>query len=207
MSGSASVTFDDGSTWKTDGPLKEILSVFNGGSPLNIVNGVKSVISDGFTVMGKAQFMGDEEATINATVMKNGDITLTATHPTLAKIVGRNVPADITVTAVAESPTDLFIVRRFEGGTEPLEQQGTQAQLLRTSIHTIAMDEEGFWETLSASPKSVLEQRLALKVPPEVNVKVLTETAKAAYLVLHHPPHLQGWQPPAQVMQHVAVKK
>jgi len=64
MSGSTtSPTIDDGSAFKADGPLKEILSVFNGGSPLNIVNALKSVTGDGFTVSGKANFMGDEEAT------------------------------------------------------------------------------------------------------------------------------------------------
>jgi hypothetical protein len=132
---------------------------------------------------------------------------LHSTHPTLAKIVGRNVPAAIKVTAVEETPTDVYIVRRFEGGMEPVEPQGTQAQMLRTSIHTIAMDNEGFWEQLGANPKPLLEQHLALKLAPEVNVHVLTENATTAYLVLHHPAHLQAWKPPAEVMAHIPVKK
>jgi len=78
MSGAASVEVSDGTTWRTDGPLGEILSVFNGGSPLNIVNGVKSILTDGFTVVGTAQFMGTASANITVTVMKNGDITLLA---------------------------------------------------------------------------------------------------------------------------------
>jgi hypothetical protein len=132
---------------------------------------------------------------------------LNNTHATLAQLVGRDVPSDIRVFAMEEQPTDLYIVRRFEGGTEPLESDVTQAQLLRTSIHTLAMEQEGFWEKVAANPKPVLEQTLALKLPPTVSVHVLTENANTAYLVLHHPPHLQTWSPPPAVMHKIAVKK
>lgn len=150
------------------------------------------------------------EAWLASAVEADADLLsslLQNTHPTLAQIVGRAVPADIKVTAVAETPTDLYIVRRFEGGTEPAEAQGTQAQLLRTAIHTIAMDEEGFWDKIANTPKPVLQQRLGLTVPPEVNVKVLTETTNSAYLVVHHPAHLAAWTPPVEVMKRVPVKK
>jgi hypothetical protein len=71
-----SIEIDDGTNWKTDGPLKEILSAFNGGNPLNIVNGVKTALSDGFTIVGTARFMNNDDAKISLTSMKNGDITL-----------------------------------------------------------------------------------------------------------------------------------
>jgi len=140
------------------------------------------------------------DATLRANMLRN-------THATLEQLVGRKVPADIKVMAIEEVPTDLYLVRRFEAATEPVEAEGTQAQLLRTSIHTIAMEEEGFWEKLATDPKAVLADRLALKLPSPVNVHVLDETANTAYLVLHHTPHLQGWRPPPAVMQRIAARK
>jgi hypothetical protein len=129
------------------------------------------------------------------------------TRATFEQLFGRKMPADINIIAVEEVPTDLYIVRRFEGATEPVEVDGSGAQLLRSSIHAIAMGEEGFWEKLTANPKAVLADRLALKLPPQVNVHVLDETANTAYLVLHQPAHLQGWQPPPAVMQRIAARK
>jgi hypothetical protein len=73
-----SIEIGDGVNWETDGPLKEILSAFNGGSPLNIVNGVKTALADGFTVVGTAHFMNNADAKITATLFKNGDFTLLA---------------------------------------------------------------------------------------------------------------------------------
>jgi hypothetical protein len=140
------------------------------------------------------------DATLRANVLRS-------THPTLEQLVGRKIPADVKVVAIEEVPTDLYLVRRFEAATEPVEAEGTEAQLLRASIHAIAMDEEGFWENLAANPKAVLADRLALKLPPQVNVHVLDETANTAYLVLHLPTHLQGWQPPPAVMQRIAARK
>jgi hypothetical protein len=67
---------DDGSTWRVDGPLKDILNAFNGGNPINLVNAVKTAINDGFTVTAQTSFMGDATASLRATIMKNGDITL-----------------------------------------------------------------------------------------------------------------------------------
>jgi hypothetical protein len=140
------------------------------------------------------------DATLRENVLHN-------TNATLEQLVGRKIPGDIRVVAIEEVPTDLYLVRRFEASTEPVEAEGTEAQLLRSSIHAIAMDEEGFWEKLAANPKAVLADRLALKLPPQVNVHVLDETTSTAYLVLHHAPLLQGWRPPAAVMQRVAAKK
>jgi len=142
----------------------------------------------------------DADANLRESVLRN-------THPTLAQLVGRNVPADIKVVAIEEVPTELYIVRRFEAATEPVEADGSQAQILRSSVHALAMDEAGFWEKLAGDPKTVLAERLALKLPPQVNVHVLTEDANTAYLVLHHPPHLQVWQPPVALLQRLAVKR
>lgn len=142
--------------------------------------------------------------TANAALREN---ILRNTHATLEQLVGRKVPGDVKVVAVEEVPTDLYIVRRFEGATEPAEADGSEAQWLRSSIHVIAMDEEGFWEKLAGNPKTVLAERLALRLPPNVNVHVLDETANTAYLVLHHPPHLQAWQPPPAVRQRIAVRR
>ena len=139
------------------------------------------------------------DATLRANLLRN-------THATLEQLVGRKVPTGIKVVAIEEVPTDLYLVRRFEAATEPVEAEGTEAQLLRTSIHAIAMDEEGFWEKLANNPKAVLADRLALKLPP-VNVHVLDETSNSAYLVLHHSLHLQGWRPPPAVMQRIAARK
>jgi hypothetical protein len=140
------------------------------------------------------------DAALRANVLRNP-------HATLERLVGRKVPGDVKVTTIDETPTDLYIVRRFEGATEPIEADGTEAQVLRSSIHAIAMDEEGFWEKLAGDPKSVLTERLGLKLPPEVKVHVLDETANAGYIVLHHPPHLQGWRPPPSVRQKIALKR
>jgi hypothetical protein len=151
------------------------------------------------------------EAWLAAAVTTNAalrDNILRNTHATLEQLVGRKVPGDVKVTAIEELPTDLYIVRRFEGATEPVEAEGTETQILRSSIHAIAMDEEGFWEKLAGDPKTVLAERLALRLPPEVKVvHVLDETANNAYLVLHHAPHLQAWQPPPAIRQKIAVKK
>jgi hypothetical protein len=129
------------------------------------------------------------------------------TQTTLEHLFGRKKPDGIKIVAVEEVVTDLYIVRRFEGATEPVEAEGTDAQLLRSSIHAIAMEEEGFWEKLAANPEAVLAERLELKLPPQVNVHVLDETASTAYLVLHEPAHLQGWRPPPAVRQKIAVRK
>jgi hypothetical protein len=67
-----------GTKWTTDGPLKEVLSAFNGGSPLDIADGVKTALADGFTVAGTASFMGNDDAKITITVQKNGNFTLLA---------------------------------------------------------------------------------------------------------------------------------
>ena len=140
------------------------------------------------------------DATLRANLLRN-------THATLEQLVGRKVPTGIKVVAIEEVPTDLYLVRRFEAATEPVEAEGTEAQLLRASIHAIAMDEEGFWEKLANNPKAVLADRLVLKLPSPVNVHVLDETASTVYLVLHHTPHLQGWRPPPAVMQRIAARK
>ena len=129
------------------------------------------------------------------------------THATLEQLVGRKVPGDIKVVAIEEVPTDLYLVRRFEGAVEPAEPEGTEAQMLRTSIHVIAMQQPGFWEKVAENPKAVLAAELRLNLPPQVNVHVLDETANLAYLVLHHPPHLQGWQPPPAIRQQIMLKR
>ena len=97
-----SVEIDDGSTWQIGGPLKEILSAFNGGSPLNIVNGVKTASSDGFTIIGTAHFMNNADAKITVTVQKNGDITL------LAQL------AEVQLSHLLGSAAHLQMVRGFE---------------------------------------------------------------------------------------------
>jgi hypothetical protein len=74
----SSVITDDGSTWRVDGPLKDVLTAFNGGNPLNLVNAVKTALADGVSVQAQASFMGDAQATIRATIKNNGDITLFA---------------------------------------------------------------------------------------------------------------------------------
>jgi hypothetical protein len=97
-----SIEIGDGNTWAADGPLKEILSAFNGGSPLNIVNGVKTALSDGFTIVGTAQFMNNTDAKINLTALKNGDITL------LAQL------AEVQLSHLLGSATHFQMVRGFE---------------------------------------------------------------------------------------------
>src|SRR5215471_8474527 len=97
-----SVEIDDGSTWQIGGPLKDILSAFNGGSPLNIVNGVKTASSDGFTIIGTAHFMNNADAKITVTVQKNGDITL------LAQL------AEVQLSHLLGSAAHLQMVRGFE---------------------------------------------------------------------------------------------
>jgi hypothetical protein len=51
------------------------------------------------------------------------------TQTTLEHLFGRKKPDDIKIVAVEEVATDLYIVRRFEGATEPVEADGTDAQL------------------------------------------------------------------------------
>jgi hypothetical protein len=97
-----SIEIGDGNTWEADGPLKEILSAFNGGSPLNIVNGVKTALSDGFTIVGTATFMNNTDAKINLTALKNGDITL------LAQL------AEVQLSHLLGSATQFQMVRGFE---------------------------------------------------------------------------------------------
>jgi hypothetical protein len=72
----STVTIDDGSTWRVDGPLKDVLTAFNGGNPLNLVSAVKTTLADGFTVKAQTSFMGDAQASLSATIKHNGDITL-----------------------------------------------------------------------------------------------------------------------------------
>jgi hypothetical protein len=124
----------------------------------------------------------------------------------LEQAFGRKPPVDIKINVVEEAPTDLYLVHRFEGAGEPLEADSSPAQTLRTSVHAIAMQEEGLWQKLADDPKTLLADRLALGLPPGVNVHVLNEDAGTAYLVLHHAAHLQAWAPPAAVLQHLPVK-
>jgi hypothetical protein len=113
----ASVDIDDGTTWRTDGPLKEILSVFNGGSPLNIVNGVKSIASDGFTVTGSANFMGNADAKITATVTKSGDVTLLAelAEVQLSHLLGASSKLRMVPGFEVPMPTTWVLIKRAGG--------------------------------------------------------------------------------------------
>jgi hypothetical protein len=111
----------DGTKWTTDGPLKEILSAFNGGSPLNIVNGVKTALDGGFTITGTAQFMGNDDAKITVSVQKNGDFTLLAqlaevqlSHllggaPQLRMVAGFEVPMPTTSVLIKRSGDSLSL--------------------------------------------------------------------------------------------------
>jgi hypothetical protein len=144
------------------------------------------------------------EAQANATLQ---DEVLRNTHTTLAQLVGRAVPPGIKVTAIAEIPTDLYLVRRFEAATEPVDADGTGAQVLRSSVHMLAMEDERLWDQLAANPKPVLAQRLGLDLPASVNVHVLTETAQDTFLVLHHPPHLAAWRPPAPILARLGLAR
>jgi hypothetical protein len=124
----------------------------------------------------------------------------------LEQAFGRKPPADIKLNVVEERPTDLFLVRRFEGAGEAPNLNGSRAHLLRASVHAIAMREQGFWEKLASDPKTVLADRLALGLPPGVTAHVLNEDPGTAYLVLHHPSHLNAWVPPPSVLQGAPVK-
>jgi hypothetical protein len=73
-----SLEIDEGTLFSAQGPLQEIIAAFNGGKPIDLVNGVKTMLSDGFSVVGRATFLGTAQAQMSANVKKNGDITLTA---------------------------------------------------------------------------------------------------------------------------------
>jgi hypothetical protein len=131
---------------------------------------------------------------------------LHSTGPALEQLFGRKPPADLRVIAVEESPADLYLVRRFDAPDEPPEPDSAPAQVLRTAVHALAMEEPGFWGKLQATPKAVLAQRLALSLPQGVKAHVLEEDAQTAYLVLPHPPHLAAWHPPPEVVKRLPVK-
>jgi hypothetical protein len=142
----------------------------------------------------------DQDSGLRNNVLRN-------THATLQQLVGRPVPGDIKVVAMEEAATDLYVVRRFEGATEPVEADSTDAQVLRSAIHAIAVDEEGFWDKLTGNPKAVLAERLALNLPPQVQMHVLNEDPHTAYLVLHHAEHLKAWTLPAPLRQRIGLRK
>ncbi|MBV9248738.1 MAG: hypothetical protein JO227_05765, partial [Acetobacteraceae bacterium] len=104
----------DGTTWKTDGPLKEILAAFNSGSPLNLINPVKTVLSDGFTVVGTANFMNNAQAKITVTVMKNGDLTLRAelAEVQLSHLLGAVPQLRLVPGFEVPMPTTLVVIKR-----------------------------------------------------------------------------------------------
>ncbi len=135
------------------------------------------------------------------------DEVLRNTHTTLAQLVGHPVPPGIKVTAIAEAPNDLYLVRRFDGAMETVDAESTDAQLLRTSIHLMALEDERLWEQLAANPKPILAQRLGLNLPANVGVHVLTEDPQNAFLVLHHPAHLQSWRPPAPMLARLGLAR
>jgi hypothetical protein len=135
------------------------------------------------------------------------DEVLRNTHTTLAQLVGRPVPPGLKVNAIQEVPTDLYLVRRFDGAMEPVDADGTGAQVLRTSVHLMAMEDERLWDQLAANPRPILAERLGLNLPSSVNVHVLTEDAQNAYLVLHHPPHLAAWRPPATMLAKLGLAR